>query len=42
MGFCIQTEGGLELGSVGECVGHVIFGLKGKEHIFSAVMESFH
>lgn len=30
-GFWIQAEGGLELGSVGECVGDVILDLKGKK-----------
>lgn len=30
-GFWIQTEGSLELGSVGECVGDVILDLKGKK-----------
>lgn len=30
-GFWIQTEGDLELGSVGECLGHVILDLKGKK-----------
>ena len=40
-GFCIQTEGGLELGSVGECVGHVILGLKGKKNTSSCCMNHF-